>query len=130
MIVGVGVDLVDIARFTARIDAQPRLLDRLFTARERALRLSNASFAARFAAKEALIKALGGSTLAEGSAVETSIRWHDLEVLRGGRPQFSPSDGLLRAFALTGVERAHLSLSHDGGIATAYVVLEGAGRTI
>ncbi len=59
MIIGTGIDLVDIPRFERTLERTPRLLERLFAPAERALRLP--ALAARYAAKEALIKALGGS---------------------------------------------------------------------
>ena len=59
MIIGTGIDLVDIPRFERTMERTPRLLERLFAPGERALRLP--SLAARYAAKEALIKTLGGS---------------------------------------------------------------------
>ena len=69
MIVGIGVDLVDIARFERTIERTPRLLERLFSEAERLLKPH--SLAARYAAKEALIKALGGS---EG------VHWTEIEI--------------------------------------------------
>ena len=70
MIAGIGVDVVDLARFERSIARTPKLRDRLFTEAERLLPVH--SLAARFAAKEALIKALGGG---EG------VRWHDMEIV-------------------------------------------------
>lgn len=118
MIVGIGVDTVDLARFERQLERVPALRTRLFTPDERGL--SVASLAARFAAKEALIKALGGSD---------GIGWQDLEVLRGpGRdPYFTPTEPLVAAFASRGADRAHVSMTHDGGIATAFVIVEHVG---
>ena len=119
MIVGIGVDTVDIARFERQLERTPALRERLFTPGERGL--STASLAARFAAKEALIKALGGSG---------DLSWQDLEVVRGeGRsPAFAPTPGYDRHLGARGAAIAHLSLAHDGGIATAFVVLESQGE--
>lgn len=115
MIVGVGIDVVDIERFTESLERTPGLRDRLFTAEE-ALRLP-ASLAARFAAKEALAKALG----APGG-----LAWHDAEVLSesSGRPLFTMRSTVLARASDLGVASVHLSLSHDAGIASAVVVLE------
>ncbi|PZU49101.1 MAG: holo-ACP synthase [Microbacterium sp.] len=116
MIVGIGVDLVDIPRFERSIERTPRLLERLFAPRERALKPH--SLAARYAAKEALIKALGGSD---------GIHWTDIEVAAepGGRPIFALSGETDATVAGRGITALHLSLSHDAGLATAYVVAEG-----
>jgi holo-[acyl-carrier protein] synthase len=127
MILGIGVDTVGIDRFARGLERTPALRQRLFTEAERELPVR--SLAARFAAKEALIKALGGSG---------GLGWHDLEVVTGQdrAPSFAGSPALTREFAtLRGAAsasvRAHLSLTHDGGFATAFVILEqvenGAG---
>lgn len=117
MIVGIGVDMVDIERFEGQIARSPRLMERLFTAHERDLPLR--SLAARYAAKEALIKALGGSD---------GVRWQEIEVPRLGErqaPSYVLSGETERTLVARGVARTHLSLSHDGGLALAYAVLEG-----
>ncbi|NYE21287.1 holo-ACP synthase [Microbacterium immunditiarum] len=118
MIVGIGVDLVDIARFERSIERTPRLIERLFAPSERTLPAH--SLAARYAAKEALIKALGGSD---------GVRWTDIEITReaSGRPLFALTGTTARAVAERGITMVHLSLSHDAGLATAYVVAEAAG---
>jgi len=115
MILGIGVDTVDIARFRRQLERTPALRPRLFTEAERTLTIP--SLAVRFAAKEALIKALGDS----GGLV-----WHDIEIVRNEdrAPSFVRTEGLSREFAARGADRAHLSLSHDGGAAVAFVVLE------
>jgi holo-[acyl-carrier protein] synthase len=115
MIVGVGIDVVDIARFMATLDRAPRLRDRLFTAAERDL--PDASLAARFAAKEAIAKALG----APGT-----MSWQDATVHRvlGGPPQIEVSGTVAARAEELGVTRFHLSISHDAGIASAVVVAE------
>lgn len=115
MIAGIGVDVVDIARFASSLERTPGLRTRLFTEAERAVPMH--SLAARFAAKEALIKALGGS---EG------FTWHMAEVVnaQSGAPSFAQKAEL--EALLRGRELAHpqLSLSHDAGLATAFVVIE------
>jgi holo-[acyl-carrier protein] synthase len=115
MIVGVGVDVVDVARFERSLERTPGLRERLFVAAERDL--PPASLAARFAAKEALAKALG----APGD-----LAWHDAEVVReaDGRPRLVVRGSVAAAADRLGVEHGHVSLSHDGGAAVAVVVAE------
>ncbi len=117
-IVGVGVDLVEIGRFAESLRRTPALRERLFTPVEAAL--PEHSLAARFAAKEALAKALG----APGD-----LAWLDAEVVRleSGQPMLRLLGTVLARAESLGVARTHLSLSHDGGFATAYVVAEGHG---
>ena len=114
-IVGVGIDVVDIARFEESLRRTPGLAERLFTEGE--IRLAPASLAARFAAKEALAKALG----APGN-----LAWHDAAVVShpSGRPLFTISGTVAARSAEVGAAHVHLSLSHDAGIASAVVVLE------
>jgi holo-[acyl-carrier protein] synthase len=114
-VVGVGIDVVDVERFGESLERTPGLRERLFTPGENGHRL--ASLAARFAAKEAMAKALGAPT---------GMAWHDAEVVReeSGRPVMTIT-GTVRARAdELGVRSVHLSLSHDAGIASAVVVLE------
>ncbi|MEV5071158.1 holo-ACP synthase [Microbacterium sp. LMI12-1-1.1] len=117
MIVGIGVDLVDIPRFERTIERTPRLVERLFSDAER--RLKPHSLAARYAAKEALIKALGGSD---------GVHWTEIEVASeaSGRPVFSLCGSTAAVVAARGITALHLSLSHDAGLATAYVIAEAA----
>ncbi|WP_420368989.1 holo-ACP synthase [Curtobacterium sp. L1-20] len=121
MIIGIGVDVVDLERFERVLDRTPAVRTRLFTPSElvrdgepRAV----ASLAARFAAKEALIKAFGSSA---------GLSWQDLEVVSDDQrnPSLTLHAEAERVAAARGVRSVHLSLSHDGGIATAFVVLEG-----
>ena len=113
---GVGIDVVDIARFGESLARTPGLRERLFTPAEAELPL--ASLAARFAAKEALAKSLG----APGT-----LAWHDAEVFResSGQPRIELRGTVLERSQQLGVATVHLSLSHDAGIASAVVVLEG-----
>lgn len=115
MIIGIGVDTVDISRFESQIKKTPKLIERLFTPQEKYF--SSRSLAARFAAKEALIKAFGGSD---------DISWQDLEILKtgGSKPIFSNTFGLTAKLNKLGAAKPHLSMSHDGNIAIAFVVLE------
>lgn len=116
MIIGVGIDAVDIARFEESLRRTPALATRLFTDLERELPMR--SLAARFAAKEALAKALGGPG---------GLGWHDAEVRRGpkGEPLLLVTGTVAAAATERGITRWHLSLSHDGGLAVAVVVAEG-----
>ena len=116
LIIGVGVDVVDVARFARVLARTPRLAQRLFTEAEATLGRVE-SLAARFAAKEAVAKALG----APGG-----LRWVDAEVVSAasGRPCLALHGGVAEEATAQGITRWHLSLSHDGGIATAVVVAE------
>lgn len=122
MIVGVGIDVVDIARFERALARTPRLAHRLFTDAERTATAavpprSPGSLAARFAAKEAAAKALG----APGG-----LRWRDAEVVQepGGRPRLAIHGTVAEQAQAQGIRTWHVSLSHDGGIATAVVIAE------
>jgi holo-[acyl-carrier protein] synthase len=111
-VVGIGVDVVDLARFAATLERTPTVRDRLFTPSEAVLPME--SLAARFAAKEALMKAL---------RVPQALPWHDIEVVTDevGAPDFRLTG---TAAERIGDARAHLSLSHDTSVATAFVVVE------
>jgi holo-[acyl-carrier protein] synthase len=115
-IVGVGIDVCDVDRFAASLARTPGMRERLFTAHEGARPV--ASLAARFAAKEALAKALGAPS---------GMAWHDAEVVseESGRPRFELRGTVLARAEALGAGSVHLSLSHDAGIASAVVVLEG-----
>ncbi len=115
MILGVGIDVVDIGRFEEALERTPTLRERLFTEQERDRPL--ASLAARFAAKEALAKALGAPT---------GMHWHDAEVVSesSGNPQFEIRGSVLSRANDLGAATVHVSLSHDAGIASAVVILE------
>ena len=119
MIVGIGVDVVLVTRFEQQLRRAPALRERLFVPAER--ELNTRSLAARFAAKEAVAKALG----APGD-----LHWHDAEVTVGdhGRPHLEVRGSVAGRAAQLGVTSWHLSLSHDGGIASAMVVAEGVVR--
>jgi holo-[acyl-carrier protein] synthase len=116
VILGIGIDVVDVARFGVTLERTPALRGRLFTADEKARPL--ASLAARFAAKEALAKALGAPA---------GMKWVDAEVRTDdtGRPSLVLSGTVAGRAAELGVTHSHVSLSHDAGIASAVVVLEG-----
>lgn len=116
MIIGIGVDVVDVARFERQLERTPGLRDRLFVSAERAL--NTRSLAARFAAKEAVAKALGAPA---------GMNWQDcwIGLDSQGSPSVEVTGTVLAVADARGVTRWHLSLSHDGGVATAMVVAEG-----
>jgi holo-[acyl-carrier protein] synthase len=120
MIVGIGVDVVDLARFERALDRTPALRSRLFTDDEllkdgvaRPLR----SLGGRFAAKEAFMKALGEST---------GVQWHDMRVVSNdlGNPSLVLSGAAASLAEAKGIAHVHLSMSHDAGVAIAYVIAE------
>ncbi len=123
MIIGIGIDLVDIDRFRRSLERTPSMRRRLFTAGELEYvapqRDDAASLAARFAAREAVMKALGLGLGAFG--------FHDVWVERAesGAPTLAVSGTALRLAEDAGVRRWHLSLTHSDTTAGAYVVAEG-----
>ncbi|MEV0260837.1 holo-ACP synthase [Streptomyces sp. NPDC050617] len=122
MIIGVGIDVAEIDRFDAALRRTPGLAARLFVDRELLLpsgeRRGPASLAARFAAKEALAKALGAPA---------GLLWTDAEVVTeaSGRPVLSVRGTVAARAAELGVRGWHVSLSHDAGVASAVVIAEG-----
>ena len=121
MIIGIGVDVVPVARFAASLDRTPGLAERLFTERECSTASGGQrgpdSLAARFAAKEAVAKALGGGA---------GMLWTDVEVDvdEVGRPHLRIAGTAAVLADALGVTHWHVSLSHDGGIAAATVIAE------
>jgi holo-[acyl-carrier protein] synthase len=123
MIIGIGVDVVDLARFERATTRTPGVLTRLFTESEQRdgeAKRSLSSLAARFAAKEAVIKAIGDST---------GVRWHDMAVVSDGlrNPSIEVYNSLADIVQARGISTIHLSMSHDAGVAIAYVIAEGHG---
>jgi holo-[acyl-carrier protein] synthase len=118
-VVGLGIDSVDVTRFAKVLDRRPSLADRLFTAGERqyAASLSNPvpSLAARFAAKEAVMKALRVGLGA--------FKWADVEVVRetGGAPALVVTGRAAGLAAGMGVGGWHVSLTHTDTVASAVV---------
>ena len=110
-ILGIGIDVVDIDRFAKSLERTPTMLTRLFTEAES--NLSIGSIAARFAAKEALTKALNIK----------SLNWIEIEVLNeeSGKPYFNFHGNLAKDLL---DKYVHLTLSHDAGIASAMVIVE------
>ena len=123
MIVGVGIDVVPVERFAAALERTPAMAARLFTKNElvsaAGVPRTPESLAARYAAKEALAKALGAGG---------GMHWTDAEVRTDdvGRPFLNVSGTVAERAKSLGVTHWHLSLSHDGGIASAPVIAESA----
>jgi holo-[acyl-carrier protein] synthase len=127
VIVGVGIDLVRIARIRQAIARwQDRFLERVFTEDElayaRRRRDPAEHLAARFAAKEAGLKALG-------TGLSMGVRWRELEVrrARGEPPRLALSGRTAALGAARGIRALHVSLTHDGDYAMAQVLAEGDG---
>ena len=124
MIVGTGIDITEVPRIQRALERYgERFLNRVFTAEE--ARYCNSKpnaaerLAARFAAKEAGMKAIG-------TGWRGGITWKDMEVVRrpGQRPELRYSGRAAEMAAALGCKRVHLSLSHTGEQAIAYVILE------
>lgn len=121
MIVGIGTDVVEIDRFAAALARRPRLAERCFTPAEAAYCRSRGfppqHFAARFAAKEAVGKALGiGMT-----------RWREVEVVRGrGAPTIALHGRYAERARELGVDRIHISLTHGRDSAIAFAIAESS----
>jgi len=118
-IVGIGVDVVDLARFEQVLTRTPSVVDRMFTKAEQTSaqghQLPLMSLAGRFAVKEAVAKAIGAPA---------GMEFHDCEVSNGGAPKLTVI-GTVKAVAdELGVTNWHVSLSHDGPVAIAYVIAE------
>jgi holo-[acyl-carrier protein] synthase len=115
MIAGIGVDIVDVPRFGRQLEKTPRLRERLFTEEERDLPLR--SLAARFAAKEAIAKALGAPS---------GMNWQHCTIRKdeAGDPQIHNTGSVAEASNLRGITSWHLTMSHDGDMAIAMVVAE------
>ncbi len=124
-VIGIGVDVVDVDRFRGVLARRPRLADRVFTPAERTYAARQADptrrLAARFAAKEAVLKAMGVGLGA--------CALGDIEVVRdgAGRPSVALHDTAADLAARFGVGGWHLSLSHSDLVATATAV---AVRTV
>lgn len=120
---GVGIDAVDVGRLRRVLDRRPRLAERVFTDAERAYASAASDpgprLAARFAAKEAVAKALG-------TGIGT-VSWRQVEVVRDerGAPALQLSGAAADLAARRGVARWHLSLTHTDAVAVASVVAEG-----
>lgn len=121
-VIGIGVDIVDIDRFAKVLERTPSFTRRIFTDAE-SLRPDGGlrpaqSLAARFAAKEAVAKVL---------VATHGLKWHDCEVVTdlSGEPSLRITGSVAATAEALGIAKWHLSLSHDGGQAIAFVVAEG-----
>lgn len=114
-ILGIGVDVVDLARFAETLERTPTMRSRLFTDAE--AHLSVESLAGRFAAKEAFVKAL---------RAPAGMSWQDIEIVNEphGAPRFQLYGAALNRAKELGITTTHLSISHDTSVATAFVVAE------
>lgn len=124
MIIGIGVDIVQIERVRKLVENYSEFMHQVFTAREiefcQAKADSASSYAARFAAKEAMMKALS-------TGWNEKVNWLDIEVINEeqGNPILKIKGRTLRLMKKMGVYQTHLSLSHERDYALAFVVLEG-----
>jgi holo-[acyl-carrier protein] synthase len=126
VILGIGVDLCEVDRVDRLLQKdRARFLRRVFGRREasycEARRRPAMHFAARLAAKEAFLKAVGSGW---------RLGWQQVEVARGpsGRPGLVLSGRAADVVKRRGVTRSHLTLTHTAGLAVAVVILEGAGE--
>ena len=123
MVIGIGVDVVDVERFARALERTPALKARLFGSFDvqdiGSGKTEVLSLAARFAAKEATLKALGGNI--------PGFSWHDVQVSRdpGHAPTLSVTGGADARAREKGITAWHLSMSHDGPVAIAFVVASG-----
>ena len=125
MILGIGLDVVETARLDRALARHgERFAERVYTAAEladcAARRDRIEALAGRFAAKEAFLKALGTESVLE-------LLLQEIEVVAGdsGRPEFRLGGSAAARVRERGVQRLSLSLTHDGGVAAAVVILEG-----
>ena len=119
-VIAIGVDLVDVARFEKTLSRTPGIAARVFTEDERAeCQDSTSSLAGKWAIKEAVAKALVDN---RGHA------WHDCVTSRGtlGEPRVELRGELQQSAAARGISSWHVSVSHDGGMAIAFVVASGS----
>ena len=124
MIISIGIDIIEVARVREVLLRTPRFAERVYTERERAYcesrgAVSAQHYAARFAAKEATLKALQ-------TGWTGGIAWQDIEIsaLSTGAPILLFSGRVLELYEQTGATAAHLSMSHTSEHAIAEVILE------
>jgi holo-[acyl-carrier protein] synthase len=125
MIVSIGIDIVEVYRIRDTISRTPRFTERVFTPNERSYcegrgAAAFQSYAARFAAKEAFLKALK-------TGWRGKITWHDVEVVSDdqGVPSLSIKGEARHLLQKLGANQIHLSISHTAEHAVAQVILEG-----
>jgi holo-[acyl-carrier protein] synthase len=124
MILSIGIDIVEVYRIRDTIARTPRFAERVFTAAERKYCESRgaagpASYAGRFAAKEAFLKALK-------TGWRGKIKWHDIEVVLddAGVPSLKVMGEAKKLLEAMGAQAAHLSIAHTTEHAVAEVILE------
>lgn len=124
MIVGIGIDLVEVQRIEEALSRhEGRMKTRLFTDAEQAYcdscHTPALHYAARFAAKEAFSKAVG-------TGMTNSLKWREIEIVNepSGEPILRPAGVATELMAARGATRVHVSLTHTKGVAAAVVVLE------
>ena len=124
MIVSIGIDIIEVRRIREVLKRTPRFAERVFTAAERSYckgrgAVAAQHYAARFAAKEAALKALQ-------TGWRGGISWQDVEIASrdGGAPYLVFHGQVQKLFAGSGATAAHLSLSHTSEHAIAEVILE------
>jgi holo-[acyl-carrier protein] synthase len=124
MIISTGIDIVEVYRIEETMTRTPRFAERVFTPAERDYceakgAAAAQSYAGRFAAKEAFLKAIK-------TGWRGKITWHDIEILNDadGVPSLNVKGEAARIFAERGAEIAHLSISHTTEHAVAHVILE------
>jgi len=124
MIVAIGIDIVEVYRIARTIERTPRFAERVFTVAERTYcdakgAAAAQSYAGRFAAKEAFLKALK-------TGWRGKITWHDIEILSDaeGVPSLQISGEAAALLTRSGAARAHISISHTSEHAVAQVILE------
>ncbi|MGI8469543.1 MAG: holo-ACP synthase [Pyrinomonadaceae bacterium] len=124
MILSVGTDIIEVYRIRETLERTPRFIERVFTPKERAYceakgAASFQSYAARFAAKEAFLKALR-------TGWRGKITWHDIEIFNDefGAPFLEIKGAAREILESFGANKIHLSMSHTTEHATAIVILE------
>lgn len=124
MIVSIGIDIIEVYRIRETLARTPRFVERVFTEKERAYceskgAASAQSYAARFAAKEACLKALK-------TGWRGKITWHDIEIISGenGVPSLELRGEAKKIFESLAADKIHLSMSHTTDHAVAQVIFE------
>jgi holo-[acyl-carrier protein] synthase len=127
MIVGIGVDIVDIERVRGILERyKDRFVDRVFTDTEKLYARRGVKtaerLAGRFAVKEAVLKAFG-------TGKSQGILWRDVETVPGpkGKPVVKLHGNAYKYMNILSADTVHVSITHDGGKAVAFVVIERAG---
>lgn len=124
MILSIGTDIIEVYRIRETIERTPRFVERVFTEKERKYcdqkgAAAAQSYAGKFAAKEAFLKALK-------TGWRGKITWHDMEIKNDemGVPSFEISGEAKKLLNKLGAKRVHLSISHTTEHATAQVIFE------